>query len=124
MPKQQELSRFTGSGKTFFLNRGRARNDTEYLAINALYGQGNRERLVLFPPHFLEFRKHLTEAIETLQGVQFNNSSQSPPTPSIPKKCPSCSHGAADYEIVVHTPTDWDIFCESCGHHILEVRDG
>ena len=68
MPQHKEISRFSGSGKTFFLNEGEASNGTKYLAINALYGRGNQERLVLFPPHLLEFSKHLDGAIEHLTG--------------------------------------------------------
>jgi len=68
MAKHKEISRFSGSGKTFFLNEGEAANGTKYLAINAIYGRGNQERLILFPPHLLEFSEHLNKAIERLTG--------------------------------------------------------
>ena len=64
-----EISRFNGGGKTFFFNKRQANNDTEYLAINAIWGrQGNYEKLVLFPQHLMEFAKHLDGAIEHLTG--------------------------------------------------------
>ena len=68
-PNIEELSRFNGGGKTFFFNKRKSVNDTEYLSINAIWGKhGNYEKLVLFPQHYLEFLKHLEKAIEGLTG--------------------------------------------------------
>lgn len=65
----KEISRFNGGGKTFFFNKRQASNETEYLAINAIWGaRGHYEKIVLFPQHFMEFSKHLDAAIEELTG--------------------------------------------------------
>ena len=65
----EDISHFSGSGKTFFFNKRLAKNDIEYLAINAIWGErGNYEKLVLFPQHYMEFSKHLDKAIENLTG--------------------------------------------------------
>jgi hypothetical protein len=94
MQKQEELSRFTASGKTFFFNKGKASNGTEYLAINAIYGKGNQERTVLFPAHFLEYFKHIRGAIEKMTGMSFNGGMPSDPAAPItpcPERCPNCN---------------------------------
>lgn len=119
--KQQELSRFTGSGKTFFLNKGKARNGTDYLAINAVYGQGRQERLVLFPPHYLEFYKHLKAAIEQLTGFQASQPSQG--APPLALECLGCGSGAARWEVKNYGgETGWWVICE-CGHVLYKSRD-
>ena len=71
MAKQngERISHFNGGGKTFFFNKRKAVNKTEYLVLNAMYGNPpTYEKLVLFPQHLLEFSKHLDEAIEGLMG--------------------------------------------------------
>lgn len=96
MSRHEELSRFTGSGKTFFFNKGRAKNDTDYLAINALYGQGRRERMVLFPPHYMEFFKHLKSSVEELTGFKFGE--DLPEASPTHEKCPNCGWHMSDDE--------------------------
>lgn len=105
----QELSRFSASGKTFFFNRGKAKNGTEYLVVNALWGNGNQERVIIFPPHFLEFRKHLSQAIERLSSVSFSSSEPKPACEScgMPKRTWRCK---SDLE-----ETAWVLFCSECG---------
>lgn len=93
MSRHQELSRFSGNGKTFFFNKGEAKNGTEYLAVNALYGKGNQERIVLFPPHFLEFIKHLKNSIESLTGFEVvppKELQEAEPENPCLNTCPNC----------------------------------
>ena len=113
---QTELSRFTGSGKTFFLNKGRAKNGTDYLAINALYGQGKREGLVLFSAHYLEFLKHLTAAVEELTGMTARKAA--PAT-----GCTKCS---SKHLSVRRTLEDdyYLVFCKDCRELIFETEEG
>lgn len=69
MANPDRISHFNGGGKTFFFNKSKASNDTEYLTINAMYGSPPKyERIVLFPQHLGEFSKHLEQAIEHLTG--------------------------------------------------------
>lgn len=117
MSKQKELSRFTGSGKTFFFNKGEAKNGTDYLAVNTIYGKGSQERIVLFPPHYMEFRKHITGAMESLMGVKFVDTlppSPEPHVPELPIKCPKCGMGSDGYDIAVISPKQWIIECGKC----------
>jgi hypothetical protein len=115
MNKQQEISRFTSSGKTFFFNKGKARNGTDYLAINAIYGQGNRERTVLFPPHYMEYVKHVTEAVEKLTGF-----SKSTPNSG----CPKCGEDRSNTR-AAETPDHeyWVIVCRVCGTLVEENKE-
>ena len=92
---QDELSRFNGGGKTFFFNRKRARNGTEYLSINAMYGDQRYEKLVLFPQHLVEFYKHVKGAIETLTGLTPKEEEQSEPL----ERCPNCRWHLLDPEL-------------------------
>lgn len=119
---RDELSRFSANGKTFFLNRATARTDTDYLVINALYGKGQKERLILFPSQYLEFHSHLTDAIEKLAGISFGPGAH-PPTPAppaLPRDCPNCSHGSASWEVLHYNDTEWFIQCQ-CGNVVFHT---
>ena len=120
--KTLELSRFSESGKTFFFNRGKAKNDTLYLAINAIYGKGMQQRLVLFPPHFFQFHDHLTRAVEELTG--FSGPKQDPPEVQeqvfiTPTKCPDCGSGCDDWRVVAIEPDELKIICTACDEVVL-----
>lgn len=67
--EHEELSRFSAGGKTFFFNLGRAKNGSRYLSINAMYGKGNMERLVIFPEQVVTFKDNLAKAIPHLMGL-------------------------------------------------------
>lgn len=86
-----ELSRFSSNGKTFFFNRFIAKNDAPYLAINALYGKGRQERMVLFEPHWLQFLRHLMASVEKLTGVEFPEYIAKPAEQEPAEElCPNC----------------------------------
>lgn len=121
MSQQQELSRFSASGKTFFFNKGEAKNGTDYLAINAIYGQGNRERTVLFPPHYMEYVKHVTKAVEELTGFTRSQA----PAPLSEMKCEGCDAGPAKWVALRTTDlTKFVIACGDCNTVIFENVKG
>lgn len=122
--KHEELSRFSGSGKTFFFNHGVAKNGTDYLVVNAIYGKGRQERMILFPVHYLEFWKHLKGALEKMSGVTFGGSEpqvelpEEPEAPRIPRisiQCTACGRGADQSKVVWWAVDNWQVVCE-CGH--------
>jgi len=85
----ERISHFNGGGKTFFFNKRKAKNDIEYLTLNAMYGSPPRyEKLVLFPQHYLEFLQHLQEAIEGLTGYRKI------------EVCPNCSPSVQEASVV------------------------
>lgn len=88
-----ELSRFSANGKTFFFNKGHTKTGGDYLAINALWGQGNKERVLVFPAHYLQFVKHATSSIEQLAGVDF--AKEDAPAPAH-EQCPNCNWHLTD----------------------------
>ena len=91
--QHQEISRFSNGGKTFFFNKGVSKAGDGYLAINALYGRGNQERIVVFPSHYLQFFKAVKAAIEQLAEVKLNGEAPAEPAePSLPcpERCPNC----------------------------------
>ena len=68
----KELARFSAGGKTFFFNEMRAKNDARYLSINAIWGQGNKQRMTLFVPQLLDYARCLDEAIASITGMTRN----------------------------------------------------
>lgn len=124
MKGHQELSKFTASGKTFFFNKLEARNGDPYLSINALYGQGNHERITLFEPQFLQFVKHSRTAVEEMTGMTFNTPQleAAAPTPvetlSIPTQC-SKGHGYGQFRVCPTGGGRSMIFCIDCDEVIL-----
>ena len=127
MSQYQELSRFSGSGATFFFNKGEARNGTDFLIINALRGKGTRQGLTLLPSQYMEFANHLNEAIEGLTGFKRANTPDTLIMESdLPQKCPECGNEGADWEVAVFGVRHWRIDCQ-CGYLIYstkEVADG
>lgn len=125
MPRHKELSRFTASGKTFFFNHGRAKNGTDYLAINAIYGRGNQERIVLFSSHYMEFYKHLIDAIGELSGLTPTQKELEDPSALPPwrTKCPKC--GDDDFAVDINAPEwrEWAIVCKECDTVVLSTPD-
>ncbi len=130
MAKHHELSRFSASGKTFFFNKGVAKNDSPYLTINALYGRGNQERLILFEPHWVQFKRHMEEAIASLTGFVIVPKKEEPTksgsltTPiTLATRCPSCGFGGGKWRVLViveqlgDTEGYLDVTCE-CGQLI------
>ena len=121
--RHQELSRFSGNGKTFFFNKGKAKTGSHYLSINALYGKGQQERLILFPPHYLEFYAHIKDALENLTGFTVGTLKASEavevPGPSLPFECPRCEAGPWEFMIsAAEHGTEWHVYCDSCGEYI------
>lgn len=121
--KHDELSRFTESGKTFFFNCGRASNDTEYLAINALYGKGQQQRLVLFPAQFLSFHKHLLEAIKRITGMTISEAQAEADVPALlPRRCPTCDYDISNYSFI-QTDQYWAVYCTNCREAVFSSRE-
>lgn len=120
----KELSRFSESGKTFFFNQGEAANGTHYLAINALYGKGQQQRVVLFPAQFLSFFRHLKGAVETLEGIKLGES-HVPATsvvPMLPYSCPKCPTSSGGWGIDIRPEEYWTITCDKCQTLIFDSR--
>lgn len=118
MSQHEEITRFSTNGKTFFFNKAEAQNDSVYLAINALYGQGNRERLVLFRPHMIDFRDHYDRAVEEILGMR-------PTEPGIAETCPDCGELPAGWRVLQTREGDkWCIICDSCREIIFENVKG
>jgi hypothetical protein len=121
--KHKEHARFSASGKTFFFNEGRAKNGSPYLTINALYGKGNRERVILFEPHMMEFSRKLAQSIEAITGFGMQKASAGP---TIPEGCPECSSSPKTW--ITRRELDdsyWVIFCGECKTIIKEsIVDG
>lgn len=116
-----EISRFAVNGKTFFFNKGEASNGAPYLAINALYGKGNKERLVLFEPHLFGFYKNFAVAFEEMTGLAIGSAPPEPveeepeaATPRLPLQCSGCGRGADQSKVVWRAINDWQVVCE-CG---------
>ena len=117
--RHEELSRFSGSGKTFFFNKGEAENGTPYLAVNALYGRGQNQRLVLFPAHLFDFHRHLSAAIEKLTGFTAQTYVPEPVgTPDMPTTCTDCGSGCDDWRVLVISSSDWKLICRNCNEEI------
>jgi len=122
--KTKEFSRFSESGKTFFFNRGVAGNGTPYLAINAIYGQGNQQRLVLFPPHYLQFHQHLEEAIEKLTGFSAPGQGEiEVPKFATPTKCPDCGSNCDDWRVVALTADQLKLICKECDEVVFVLPE-
>lgn len=114
-----EISRFTVSGKTFFFNRMKARNGTDWLAINAIYGDGNQQRLGLFPSQMVEFYQHYKKAMEDITGM-------SPMERKITQECPDCGSGPDEWKPVDtdFEAGEWLIACTQCRTVIFENVEG
>lgn len=108
MSQETEITRFSSDGKTFFFNKNRTKGDSVYLAMNALWGQGNRERLVVFENQMLPFRRKYTRSIGQILGAEFEDD----PEPT----CPRCNSRAPAWEPVMHPDVDgWALVCLACG---------
>lgn len=108
----KELARFSAGGKTFFFNEMRAKNDARYLSINAIWGQGNKQRMTLFVPQLLDYARCLDEAIASITGMTRNigNSGGSGIT--------GCRCGAEKTDIRAAETQDhkhWVLMCRVCG---------
>jgi len=119
MANHDEISRFSSNGKTFFFNKAEAKNGSPYLAINAIYGRGNQERMVLFEPHMLEFRRHLDKAIGKVLGIVMKSEGREV-VPEIAPKCPNCEFECGAYEVMVWAPDTWNIYCSNCSTVLYE----
>lgn len=132
----REISRFTGNGKTFFFNEMKARNKNKYLAVNALYGQGRQERMILFEGHYLEFLRHLQEAIEELSGFSLGmgvpeetpkalDMKQSDGSvDALPMDCPECGYGDGAFELEIPLSGHiWWVKCCECGTTVFQNKE-
>lgn len=124
MSRHEELDRFHAGGKTFFFNKGKARNGNEYLAIKGLWGQGNQEQIVLFPGQMLQFYKLYLDALEELTGLRPGNSEVPEPAvqerlPGIPIECPQCGTPCDYYKVVAFDKDDWGLECSKCNKTII-----
>lgn len=117
-----EISRFNGGGKTFFFNKRKARNDTDYLAINAIWGkEGRFEKLVLFPQHLLEFSKHLAEAVEDITGFTQGGGGRPLEGVTLPSACSKCDALDEEWGVHVGKAGDWNIQCK-CGNFVYTSK--
>lgn len=123
MARTKEMSRFTDNGKTFFLNRGKTKNEDDYLAVNTIYGRGHKERLVTFPSQFIKFIRHYQKAAEEILGVSFNDTPGGHYLPKWQKECPMC--GSGNFKIDINEPEwcEWAVVCEECDEIILETEE-
>ena len=121
--RNTEISRFNGGGKTFFFNKGEAKNGNEFLVINALHGRQARQGMTLLPGQYMEFVKHLDVAVEELTGFsRVPNGKADSTEPNIPIQCSKCHEGSASWEIVVYGTRDWTVLC-SCGNIVYSTKD-
>lgn len=131
--KGEELSRFSSNGKTFFFNKFIAKNDSPYLAINALYGQGRQERMVLFEPHWMQFLRHLKASISSLSGLEFKEDMQDMqdvPALKIPLNCHNCGSSSGQWRIMVFTEDGeqaesslFDLTCNQCSQRVFSSQE-
>lgn len=107
MSQETEITRFSSEGKTFFFNRNETRNGSYYLAVNALYGEGNRERLVVFENQMLPFRRHSDIAIGEILGADLTEDED---------RCPDCGSRKPAWEPRIDLDdTGWALVCTACG---------
>lgn len=120
-----ELSRLTASGKTFFFNRDQTAGGADYLTINTIRGKPARyEKLTLLVGQLLPFHQHLTKSIEDLTGLKFAQSAEPVKAEAhLPGACPACQYGPAAYRTRVGE-TEWSVYCDNCGHVLLELTNG
>jgi len=102
-----ELARFSANSKTFFFNKMIARNESEYLSINAIWGKGNKQRMTLFPSQLLEYHKALGVAIEKMTGM-------SAKAPEATTACPECGMPKRTWA-ALSCEEVWIIVCKDCG---------
>lgn len=124
-----EISRFHSNGKTFFFNKLEARNGNEYLSINTIWGNGNQERVVVFPEQMVSFYNGLKASIAEITGLAPEEGGVAPePAREIVNECPSCGSGPEAWGVrtkregpeyqkrIVH----WDLVCNECMTRVLE----
>lgn len=75
----REIARFSANGKTFFFNEMESKKGDPYLAINALYGQGRQERIVLFESHWPQFKRLINRVLDELMRVETDTPTQEEP---------------------------------------------
>ena len=110
----EQLAQKSASGKTFFFNRQEARNGTEYLCINSIYGDGMKERMVIFPSQIMEFRDGFNEAFEKFTGLK-------PTEVAVSEHCPECGSRPRDWGTLKSANGEmFVVFCRECREIILE----
>lgn len=120
--RDSEIVKFSAGGKTFFFNKNVARNGTEYLKVNALWGKGNREQVVVFPAQMPQFYKAFIAAMKAITGLSPEEATAPPRTPSLPTRCPDCGE-AGTYRVVVESEQDWFIWCSECREEIFNTEE-
>jgi hypothetical protein len=103
----QELSRFSSNGKTFFFNHARAKNGNEYLTVNAIYGQGNKERIIVFEPQMPQFLKNLQRAVQKISGVSVASG-------EAVTSCPNCGMPKRTWRAITDEQGRWVLYCSEC----------
>jgi hypothetical protein len=117
MTQHAEICRFSSNGKTFFFNKAKAKNGSPYLTINALYGQGNRERVILFEGHFMQFYRCMKEAIGATFGVAVNGDG----------RLKGCDCGAPREDSVAYMSDNreyWVLGCNACNSVFDQNKEG
>jgi len=107
MPEHKEISRFSANGKTFFFNKGVAKNGNEYLTVNAMWGQGNKERIIVFQPQMPQFLKSLRDAVEAIAGITLAST-------STPVACPKCAMPKHTWRALTNEEGQWVLYCSEC----------
>lgn len=103
-----EIDHFTVNGKTFFFNKKEASNGHPYLAINALYGENQREQLVLFRDHMVPFWNAFKKSFPEITDIQ---PGEEAPT----RECPVCGAGPSDwFPARTEDYEHWVLLCRNC----------
>lgn len=112
--KWKEIKRFSGSGKTFFFNSAISSNGEEYLIINALWGKGNQQRIVLFQTHMLPFAQALAASIAAITGFQpvAASAPETPEAPEMPEYCPGCGCAGTKVYVELSERKEWVLRCK------------
>ena len=107
--QHNELSRFSSNGKTFFFNKGVAKNGNEYLTVNAMWGRGNKERIIVFEPQMPQFLKNLQGAVQKISGVSVVSEG--------PEKtaCQKCGMPKRTWKALSNEDGQWVLYCDDCG---------
>lgn len=110
----QEITRFSVANKTFFFNEVEASTGSKFLGINTIWGEGNRERLVVFENQYLPFYRAVKESLEHLTGFKIQE--RLPEIPDVTEECPECgSSGSAQRGVRVREDnSEWVVVCEQC----------
>lgn len=116
----EEIFRFSQAGKTFFFNDVEARNGRHFGGINTMWGQGNKERVVIFPEQMLQFYRGTLKMVEHFTGLSPKDKLEKPL-----EKCYECGEPKSKLGVLrTKDLEDFLIYCGECRSVLLETRDG